>query len=324
MAKTTKDSKSTGAPAAPRPPKIDYLRRASNHIDVGAWSVHRETWLNYLPNDYTFGNPPSISVANWEPFQRAADESKGMPISAPVYRVNLKGLHELVLRESIFMLHKAWHVLGAAEQHAANGQPTWAQSSGYHAAFFAAKATFGLLGHALIEHANRMCLVRLFPFESRSKTQGGPIHAPDSAEVIYLDKSFTHREIWELYKRVLNTTGVAEEIWPSDTTTFLKLLPTEEFAAERNSLHYQSDAWIFNDLFADQTIDGLGIADTAEQRWTFPSGGFSMCIGERCFYLGRSLLVDMSELAPSLNGETGLFSSTSTQNRHPYYFAGYA
>jgi hypothetical protein len=313
-----------GTSQAPQEPEVNYLRRALNHIDVGTWSVHRETWLNYLPNVYTSGEPPPVTAARWNEFIKVAQESMNAPPNKPAHRVVLGGFHAIVLRESIFLLHKAWHVLGAAERHAARGQPTWAQSSAYQAAFFAAKATFGLLGHPLVEYLNRMCLTRLFPVDTRSKTKGGPIHAPAAIDVIYLDKPFSHREIWELYQRALNTSRVDDSVWPSDTTTFLKLLPVKDFAAERNSLLYQADEWLFADLFDDVSVPGLGEADAVEKRWTFPNGGFSMRLGERCFHLGRALLKDLAELAPSLNGETELLTRTSTQGRHPFYFAAYA
>jgi hypothetical protein len=87
---------------------------------------------------------------------------KSLPIDGE-YRDELPELRHAILREGIFLLHKAAHVLGAAECQAYQGAPTWSLSTGYQAAFFCMESILRLLGIAIIEVNNKTFTVDVWP-----------------------------------------------------------------------------------------------------------------------------------------------------------------
>jgi HEPN domain len=69
-----------------------------------------------------------------------------------------EALH-LLFREGVYWLHKALHVLGAAEIDADGGMPTWSLSSAYQSAFFSARSSMAFLGVAIAERAKTSYVV---------------------------------------------------------------------------------------------------------------------------------------------------------------------
>ena len=295
-------------------------RRILNRIDSCEWEIVRDAWLEYVRDIKPVGSKPHSALNAVDGFREAADEAGQLPANECFVRVTISGFHRVALHQGIYLLHKAWHVLGAAEAHAAEGLLSWSLSSAYHAAFFAAKANLIFLGYPFVEDSNNQILAKLFPTETRRKGGMRQLEAvaPETVELTST-KHLQHREVWSLFQRALNVARVPN--WPSAAKKWLSLLKPADFASERNAIHYKPETWPYEDLHVEVFNDNFGVALSENKRWEFPDGGFSLCLGLTVIELGVQLLRDLCEVAPVLQPELELFKETATKRRHPRYSA---
>ena len=149
---------------------MTLVEKCIDRLPRRRWENIRDNWMDHIPNYDKPGTAPSDTIVKLTGFDaialQLASEAKAAfenakevqektgnypPIKSITREENIPGLRELVFWESIFLLHKSRHVLGTAEFQIEDGLHTWSLANGYQGAFFAAKATIGLLGISLPE-----------------------------------------------------------------------------------------------------------------------------------------------------------------------------
>lgn len=299
------------------PDGIDYLRRARKCVDPTIWEYQRDNWLSIPLRISPPGSRPRRTVAELSGFPEVAADARGLPQNEVAVKAVVDGIHSAVLHEAVFLLHKAWHVVGCAELHANAGYPTWSLSSGYHAAFFAAKSLIALAGFPLVPYQSGVVLLKMFP-PRRGRMQP-PIQEDLTIQVVALPH-FQHRQVWHFYQRVLTQLRVGEQDWPSDTADYLRRVDVTTFTEERSAIHYRNSHWTYEDLHRTQIIADFGSADRVlRYAWEFPAGGRSLRIGALAFELAYCLLRSLCERSGNLRSELELFHSTCTAQRHPLF-----
>jgi hypothetical protein len=235
------------------------------------------------------------------------------------------GLREGVLAEGMFLLHKSAHVLGAAQIHIERGLCSWSLSSAYHAAFFGIKAILHFLGIVVIETGNQTYLVDIFfPPKKRIKSILGPhywvqIQRTDRVE---------HRQMWHFLKRVFRVCNVPSPIWPVACVASILEHDINEFARQRNDLHYVTTSWPFPDLHAclikddfgrrvGGFDDGVAISDPS-------ADDFSIALGLVILRMGCQMIADLADHAAVVRSEWNVLQNWLAGDCHGLYQAGYA
>jgi len=286
--------------------------------------------MNHIPDFNIPGSAPIGAVADVAGFDaiatHLAERTKGESLKAkaiyeksgvhpPVVLVSIEeelpGMRELVFGESLFLFHKARHVIGTAEFQIRDGIHTWALANAYQGAFFAAKATLGFLGISLPEHNNKSIVVDLFPH---------PVTSADEysdCAFHFLDSQLSHLPIWEIFQRLLAVSTV--EFWPRKIVDKLKSVDTKRFARQRNFIHYKNGGWILDDLHDFAVDDNFGDPKTWNEKLDFDCDDISVALAFSALRLGLLLLRDLEQLSAKLSPEIKLLSDCVEKGRHPMY-----
>lgn len=226
--------------------------RKGQKLVARTWTDVRDWWANYIPVIDPPGSPPADVVGNLPSVGKVL---KNVQDDAPWEEdEEVGGLRAGVLAESLFTLHKAANVLGAAQVHVGKGLCSWSLSSAYHAAFFSAKAVLGLLGVTVIETNNRTYLIDVWPPPKKKKNL---INAPSNT-LFQLTHRVEHRQIWAWFQRMLRVTTVDEVTWPKKCVEGITDLDINDFARQRNTLHYATIEWPFQDLHQCVVMEQFG------------------------------------------------------------------
>lgn len=145
----------------------------------------------------------------------------------------------LLLREGLYLVHKAAHVLGAALAHVDGGMASWSNSSGYQSALFGVRGLLSFVGVTVFEWNNQKFLLDAW--------KGGASEAPLRFERLRATKH-EHLNLWVLFSRVLRVVEAPEEVWPRKIVQELCGLGESEFASQRNRLLYMIHSWPLDDL----------------------------------------------------------------------------
>src|SRR5438045_8161508 len=120
------------------------LATALDELRGRRWTHLREYWLERIkafdstrPPDPPIDEIPAIELLK----NKFIVEGRGGPRGSEgsVFE-SVPLLPQTMFNEGVFLLHKARHILGAAEMHANDGISTWSLSSAYQGAFFAGKS----------------------------------------------------------------------------------------------------------------------------------------------------------------------------------------
>lgn len=280
------------------------------------WEHIRSNWLLHIPYLTSVGDIPQSAVAEVADFDAVAlaliSENQQNPAS-PLISADeeLLGLREAVFSESLFLLHKARHVVGAAEFHVRDGLQTWALANAYQGAFFAAKAILGFLGASFPEYNSRTIAIDLFP---------GPVARADQylfCSLHYIGNRMEHRPIWDIFQRLLGVSIV--EVWPKHIVNKLKSIESKNFALQRNHIHYRNNGWLLNDLNDFLFSDDFGDSNSWNRGLDFDRDDISMAIALSVLKMGLLLVQDLEKSSAKLTPELQLFSNCVENGRHPIY-----
>jgi len=306
------------------------IEKSLERIRERRWTKLSQQWMPHIPSINPAGSAPRDPLNTFYGFEQAA---KHAIVSSP-YREEVAGVRQLVLWEGIYLLHKAAHVVGAAEQHAKSGMQTWSLSGGYHGALFAAKAILHMLGVALPEYRvpgknqNKSVLVDLWPempkLSSKQKQRG--ITNPPEIEFSYLGLRMENRHVWRILRRVINVSRI--DIWPVEYVRALRKVGPAEFGWQRNVIHYDNCRWFFDDLHQLVLDMNFGVpdADIAKSlEFSRNTTAFSLILGLVLFKLAKLLFDDIAGVSNKLVGERHLIhTGASDSQRHPIYLSAYA
>lgn len=310
---------------------VDSFERTLGRTAHRNWDGIRGGWLRVIPQVQAYasfqipGSPPEFAVSEVVGLEEALKNLR----PGESLRQEIPGLRPVAFLESIYLFHKATHILGAAESELVAGMPSWSLSSGYQSAFFSAKSILGLMGLVSPEFPGRQhrnALVDLWPrpLPLTAKQRHAGVTSPDEAEIVWLNRQLGHKEIWLLFKRMMAVSAVS--FWPESIFRYFRIVDVSSITQERNILHYGNIDWLLGDLHDFQFGTGMGTyagrpEDSLESLQV--GQGLSLALAHVLLRLGMSLIKDLRENSNALEGEWGLVSRKFTPVRFPSYSAAY-
>lgn len=289
-----------------------------------SWDKLKDIWLDYVPEFVQPGSAPEHEIIDCIPLLSEIEKIKNdQPYSVFDELAEIKGA---ALHQGIFLLHKAANVIGASQIHIKEGIKSWSISSAYHAAFFSMKAILHFLGAIEIHIPERGHF--LLDLWSEEVSKSSRIRRR-SYSVIKIIKSrrFEHQQLWALFQRLLRITDLPEKIITSQNILSIKSLKSNDFARQRNSLHYNT-AWLFDDIheylfnnsfgvFKNNLYDGSAIQNPNEDN-------FSIALGFILVRMGCQMLSDIAELSSEIKNEINLLSSWFDKDCNDLYRIAYS
>ena len=292
-------------------------------ITKRSWTDITDLWLAYIPPIPTPGAVPTSTLGDLPTLQTEAALINGNHPHDVLG--NISGVRQNLVLEGLFNLHKAGNVLGGAGAHINKGIRTWSLSSGYHAAFFAAKSVLCWLGVTVLETNNRTVLLDVWSDDGLSKktiaAQQRNIRLVGSSRV-------EQRHIWQLFQRMLRITKDTHLIWPQKCVQELVQVDFKDFASQRNKLLYRCE-WFFDDLhkydvtatFGNHMIgsldNGVAISDPSND-------GFSIALGLVVFRFASKMLRDLAQNSPVLQAEWNILWNWLQADCQTHYQSAYA
>ena len=254
-----------------RPPEAEYVERSSKvvaAISKPEWSSWERKidkigardfnevmggWLAHIPEIQPSGSAPTEGLdsiaALSESFKLAAPN--GDYISSDS---SLLGARQPILHEAFFLAHKAIHVQLSAAEAVKRGRYTWALVDAYQASLFALGSILAFLGISNERDGSDFLVIDVWSPVAKRKADIKLAEAYGCQLIRF--KTLDHFHKWALFKRVLRTLKIES---PLVLTLKEALRSTDDksFAVHRNTVHYNSRAWLFDDLLADQTAQGV-------------------------------------------------------------------
>jgi HEPN domain-containing protein len=285
------------------------------------WDYIRGTWLRHLPVIEPPGRAPDRTLSDFVGEVVTDISATGKHIQSLSFPAG--DVPTLMFHEGVYWLHKALHVLGAAEKHADTGMPTWSLSSAYQSAFFSARASMAFLGVAVTELEKTSFVVAISrDMQLMSAGEYGTLGAFDGeAHFHTFGVLFDHRQVWLLFQRLLRVTTRAP--WPAPLTSYVGQLNVAEITKQRHHLHYQLYGWVFDDLFNFQFGHGFDqTAPTGSGRDLFDPGAakFSFVLAAALLRMALDPFIDICRYSNRLAQEKALLVACLPEERHPILF----
>lgn len=287
----------------------DLSRAKLQKIFPRKWGELKQKWLDYIPEIDEPGSVPQERVVNSIILRdHVAKIIDNQPFIIPE---DIPEIKHFALKEGLFWLHKAGNVIGASQIHINEGIKSWSLSSAYHSALFATKAILPFLGIVVTEFPERgSFLVDLWSEEIAKKSKIR-IRSYDTIKVLKVCR-IEHRHIWTLLQRMLTITEFPVEVITLENVESLKSLAKNDFAKQRNKLHYRP-TWIFDDIhqqmfdssflnFESQLTDGSALSDPDIDNFSFALAFVLMRMAIR-------MLVDIADFSPIIKTELDLLQS---------------
>lgn len=300
-----------------------FQRLIKKQILECRWSDISERWLNFIPVIDPPGSPPDVGLSEVVDFNTLAATIKDY--DSPI-KAEIAGLREYVFREAVYLLHKAFHVTGCAENQARRGYKTWSLAEAYQGSLFGAKAILYFCGIALAEYNNKAVLIDIWPKEEDiNKRRKQKLKLPDDSAIQFtkLNMKFEHRHVWTIFQRLLSVFDI--NVWQDSHVQAIRKLEVKEFAKQRNDLHYKNDLWIFDDLHDFVVDDSFGHhPNDIEKSLIYASeSAFSLSLSLAILRMGVLLFESIGGLTNTLKAESQIVRDKLTVVRHPLYSVAY-
>jgi hypothetical protein len=174
---------------------------------------------------------------------------------------------------------------------------SWSLVSGYQSAVFAAHAILRLLRVTTVQLDSSHHVLDLWPEPPSKKVARGE----DVLVITFDGPRLEHRPLWALLLRLLRVTEVPGEVWPTAIVSEVRDTSVEEFARQRNALHYRLARWPLSDLREVNIVPEFGVMASVTSGCLDPElDDFSVRLGIMTVRLALSLLKDLAAQAPSL------------------------
>lgn len=288
---------------------IDEFIRKLDLVKIRSWDVLREKWLPLVFKIEPPGAYPSEKYYEIPDFVIEARNLRSSKNTCT--RLNVTGIHGLMLSEGIFYLHKASHVIGAAEISTSKGLQTWSLSTAYQGAIFSAHAILFFLGIAFPIIDDKVYLIDLFPLDKSKSIKSSKETIPEielnEIEIIKVEQM----HLWATFLRLIRIFKIDDSIWPNKILKEIKKINIKEFTKQRNYLHYSNNDWLFNDLFnfvnnADFEYRSMNLIDGLEFKL---KSDFTLMLSFSLYHLAYSLLKDLSKYTNIFNAEILLLNT---------------
>ncbi len=282
------------------------FERKLKRIERKNWSNISSKWLSFLPLIDPTGSPPTDSLSE-NPLLTGAVVGLG---NEGEKKERIHQIRPFLFHEGIFLMHKAINVLEAAESNSIEGFPTWSLSSGYQSSFFAAKSILAFLGIGFPRINGNDYIVDTWPLpeELPSKQRKMGIE-PEILVKLIKEHPIQHYHVWEVLKRIINTSDINVNLWPDSYTQFI--MKIDDFASQRNTLHYSNYKWILTDIHDRLFINDFGNRTNFESEIGVvdeDTDDFSVVLSHVLNSLAYALLDDVAKSAPIIQGERDLIN----------------
>lgn len=270
------------------------------------WLEVRSLWLSYQDAANSPGSPPTFELSAHDHLKRYGHKTVA-PHPTDIDD-DLPGLRASVLKTGIFFMQRAAHTLKHGRTGAEHRFGCPSLSSAYQAAFFAARGTAAILGVVDVAYPSTRKTYLVDVCSDRIKGDTKRLGRRYLTRIVDTDGiSVNHKEFWAIFKRLIQTTRFPEDLMPSDSLNALASIDDEDFALQRNQIHYRSTYWPFDELRASTvpaqfgSIQGLGAAlgcltDTQDE-------AFSFALAYTIINVGATLLLDLAGQADCFRKE---------------------
>ncbi len=297
-----------------------FQRKVKKYVAHRSWETLLSEWLNFLPKLDSPALPPE-GLDNFFPLQsclasRSSDES---------FLSEVEGLRTLMFHEGLFLIHKAGHVIGAAELHAQKGILTWSLSSAYQGALFGAMAIMRLLGVATVVQDKNHWLVDLYPESTNFPFRGKKPKIKPNPMTLFLrlGTRVEHRHLWHIFQRLMRVCRFQEPNINKYTASFSKSnFNVRDFARQRNALHYETSAWFFEDMYTFLPTQNFGLREVlsaSDLEFSNLSSDFTILLSMSILYIGGSLLQSIASKSNKISEDLNLFQQSISEDRHPIF-----
>lgn len=190
----------------------------------------------YLQDYPDLGMPPESSVDdllfNIQSQLTVTGTNKEVKIEVPSIQLTM-------LRESIYLAHKACAIAHNISHDLAHGRATYPEVSAYNASMYLSKALCLSMGIWLptVPINNKLWVV-----DCMSK----PKRTFQTSAHLVPGQQLGHREVWMLLQRIFNT--IKKMPFDAEIKSFITGLNLESFSKNRNTIFYSNCAWLYNDL----------------------------------------------------------------------------
>jgi len=260
------------------------------------WDDIREKWIRWLPTQI---NPPSHAIAELANLELAVS---GMSVHNNRKVDEVDGLREAMFLEGVFLLRKAANALAGAQVHIGAGLCSWSLSGAYHAAFFAMKSVQHFLGFAVPDLNGSGHLVDVWPTPEDQSSNARRRGEQPEQKMLFVklgQRRVEHQPMWAFFQRLLRITAIDAEIWPTAMVQRLTDFDCDDFARQRNRIHYRDTFWPFPDDLSDCVLrDGFG--ECAKGVSVFDAldldnDSFSILLGFSLLWMSAQLLRDLAK-----------------------------
>lgn len=303
--------------------KIDTtsFEKVVDRVIRRSWDDLLERWLGNIPRFDVPATPPEYSLEKFVPLQNLLSTFTD---SHNVYEQEVTGLREQLFHEALFLLHKAGHVIGAAESHAEQGMLTWSLSEAYQGALFTAQAILRFLGIATCVYNKKTWLIDIYPEQPRlSSKERREGQRPEPITLfISFDYKVEHRHVWQLFQRTLRVARFKNSLVDQCRRCFAKSnFDHKDFARQRNILHYDLGSWFFDDLYDFMPNTNFGVFTDFADDLDFQevNSAFSMLLAMALFKMGTSIVESLAPKNKRIQAEWELMSRSLSQGRHPIF-----
>ncbi|HEX5172283.1 MAG TPA: hypothetical protein VFW11_24070 [Cyclobacteriaceae bacterium] len=270
-------------------------------IDKKNWNQIRSHWLRHLPIIDPIGTPPVESLSG---HPLLASAVLGLTKDGEK-KEDLKNLRSILFHEAIFLLHKSINVLEASGSNFSEGFSTWSLSGGYQSAYFAAKSVLSFMGVTFPRVNGTDIILDGWPYPEELKSKQKKLGVePEILVKLIREHPIQHFHIWGTLKRIINTCDISTTLWPEAYTEFVSKI--DDFASQRNALHYSNYEWILNDIHDRLIIPYFGTRPDFKSdlaRVNESTDDFSVLLSYVLISLSYVLLEDIAKVAPAIKDE---------------------
>lgn len=201
----------------------------------------RDLWIAHLPDidlDARFPEPTLFDLNLIHPPVNASGLAEIDYVS---------GTREAIFREAIILSRKFAYCAALLTPLSDIGKSAWTTVVAYEAAFYGAKAFCYFLGFASIGRSSNHYVDAFYETIRTVKKKKLVTH--DTLMIHKLDDRLTHRVLWGLTERLINTTSFPENL--QSIQTDLKIVDWGEFMSFRNSMLYDGGFWPYRESFGE-------------------------------------------------------------------------
>lgn len=210
------------------------IKTALNNIPNSDWlSLKREWQLGFV--DYQdVGKPPTTSILDLLQYNKA----NFLYSTENIVTISLNDCKTIMLREAIFLAHKACAMLRSYSRDIEDSDQTCAEIPAYTSAFFFARSITMVLGCFM---PTKSFNKKYWMVEARSREGVASVNLMLLGTV-----SPGHFWVWELLKKLVANTDNTP--FDSEFSSFISQIETRLFSEKRNLIQYHNCSWIYDDL----------------------------------------------------------------------------